>query len=374
MDFVEVTEGNTHFLIPRQDATQQFPPGSAPVFYNPRMEMNRDATIALLSLLRPRDYLDAMGASGVRGIRAARECGAAVTINDRDPCAIDLISKNTAKAGIEAEVTREDVNLLLASRRFDAIDLDPFGTPAPFIDAAVRSARRFLFVTATDTAPLCGAHLKAGIRRYLSRPMNTEYHAEVGLRTLLGFVARETAKYDRGIEPLFCFAREHFVRLHLRLSNNATSADRALTHIGYILQCPHCHYREEEAGVLPACRECRECGAALAPIGPLWLGEINDRDLLARMAEEMDRMQLGTRTRLKKLLIILQNEIDTSSHYDYHAVAKSIKVSPARREKVLESLRAGGYRASAAHYSGTAIKTDAPLAALRDAISVSGDD
>ena len=67
MDLVEVTEGRTRFSVPEQDPRLQFPPGSGPVFYNARMEMNRDATVLLLSVLRPENYLDAMGASGARG-------------------------------------------------------------------------------------------------------------------------------------------------------------------------------------------------------------------------------------------------------------------------------------------------------------------
>ena len=54
----------------------------------------------------------------------------------------------------------------MSEEKFGFVDLDPFGTPAPFIDAAIRSSGKYLGVTATDTAPLCGAHLKAGIRRY----------------------------------------------------------------------------------------------------------------------------------------------------------------------------------------------------------------
>ena len=165
MDIVEVTEGRTRFFVPKQDPHLQFPPGSGPVFYNSRMELNRDATILLLSILRPESYLDAMGASGVRGLRVAHEVGVPVTINDRSSRAIDLARQNVEALGLAAEVTRGDANALMSERTFDAVDLDPFGTPAPFIDSAARSAGNYLFVTATDTAPLCGAHLKAGMRR-----------------------------------------------------------------------------------------------------------------------------------------------------------------------------------------------------------------
>ena len=129
MDVVAVTEGKTRFFVPLQDSDLQFPPGSGPVFYNPRMELNRDATILLLSVLRPESYLDAMGASGVRGLRVAHEVGIPVTINDRSEMAVNLIRQNVEALGLAAEVTRADANALMSERRFDTVDLDPFGTP-----------------------------------------------------------------------------------------------------------------------------------------------------------------------------------------------------------------------------------------------------
>ncbi len=369
MDVVEVTEGKTRFFVPKQDPHLQFPPGSGPVFYNSRMELNRDTTVLLLSVLQPESYLDAMGASGVRGLRVAHEVGIPVTINDWNAKAVDLIRRNVEALDLAAEVTREDANALMSERRFDAVDLDPFGTPAPFVDSAARSAGNYLFVTATDTAPLCGAHLKAGMRRYFSRPRNTEYHAEVGLRTLMGFVVREVIKYDRGVEPLFCYAHEHFHRLHLRLRYGAAAADRALARIGYVMQCPHCLYRSEQAGMLPEPEECPLCGAALVPVGPLWTGRINDDGTLSAMQEVLPSVTAGTGPRIARLLETCRQELDTSSHYDYHVIAKSLRVSPGGIGTVIERLSALGYRASRAHYSGTALKTDAPLPVLEKVIS-----
>ncbi|MDD4252976.1 MAG: tRNA (guanine(10)-N(2))-dimethyltransferase [Methanoculleus horonobensis] len=369
MDVVEVTEGRTRFFVSRQDPHLQFPPGSGQVFYNTRMEMNRDATVLLLAVLKPQSYLDAMGASGARGLRVAHEVGIPVTINDWNAKAVDLARQNVEALGLVAEVTHGDANVLMSGRTFDAVDLDPFGTPAPFVDSAARCAGNYLFVTATDTAPLCGAHLKAGMRRYFSRPRNTEYHPEVGLRTLLGFVVREVIKYDRGVEPVFCYAHEHFHRLHLRLRYGAAAADRALARIGYVMQCPNCHYRSEQAGMLPEPEECPLCGANLVPVGPLWTGRINDDATLAAMQEALPSVTAGTGARIGRLLATCRQELDTSSHYDYHVIAKHLRVSPGRIETVIERLVALGYRASRAHYSGTALKTDAPLPVLEKVVS-----
>lgn len=372
MELIEETEGKTTFFVPAQDSGTQFPPGTAPVFFNRRMAFNRDATILLLPILAPSDYLDAMGATGVRGLRVANECGIPVTINDRDPAATDLIAYNASRANLLIEVVKSDTNALLSERSFDAVDLDPFGTPAPFIDAAVRGTRRFLFVTATDTAPLCGAHLKAGIRRYFARPMNTEYHSEVGLRILLAFVARETIKYDRGIDPLFCFAREHFVRLHVRLLRGADAADATLARLGFVLQCPKCPYREEQQGMVPHDRCCPHCALPLRPIGPLWLGSLKDPGTTGLMRERIVSQEPGTNRHLSKLLDVYCQELPTSSFYDYHHIAKLLKVSPPDIGTVLERIIASGYHATRTHFSGYGIKTEAPLEVIMRAVGGSG--
>jgi tRNA (guanine26-N2/guanine27-N2)-dimethyltransferase len=371
MDVARITEGITEFFIPPQDMAEQFPPGTAPIFFNRRMELNRDATVLLLSSLRPSDYLDVMGATGARGIRVANECGIPVTINDRDPYAIDLIEYNASRLDLPVEIVSRDANALLSERSFDAVDLDPFGTPALFLDACFRGARRFLFVTATDTAPLCGAHLKAGIRRYFARPMNTEYHSEVGLRILLGFAVRELVKYDRGLEPIFCFAREHFFRLHLRLIRGAAAADRTLDRIGFLLQCQECPYREEMQGMFPETLCCPRCGKPLHPIGPLWLGAIQDNETLGLMRKNLDGMELGTKNDLGKLLELLREELPTSSFYDYHRLAKYLGVSPPGIMVVLDRIREQGYPATRTHFSGYGIRTEAPLEVVLAAIASS---
>ena len=368
MECDRIREGRTEVLAPRQDTLAQFPPGTARVFYNPRAALSRDATVVLLRLLRPDEYLDVMGATGIRGLRAAVEAGVPTIINDRDPVAVELIRENISLAGVPATALEEDANVLLSARRFEAVDLDPFGTPAPYLDSACRSAKRYLFATATDTAPLCGAHRKAGMRRYSARLVKTEYHAEVGLRTLLGFIARSLARYDRGMEPLLCFAHQHFHRVHLRVLPGAAKADDTLTRVGFVLHCLSCLYREEHTGPALSCGPCPRCGSPLSPIGPLWLGPVNDTATLEGISRILPDGTLAESPSLTRLVRLLSEELPTSTHYDYHVVARNRKGSPPAMETVLGRLEAAGFRASRAHYSGTALKTDAAIGDVERAI------
>lgn len=362
MEYRLVTEGSTTFEAPVQDETTQFPPGTAQVFYNTKMELNRDMTVLLLAHLKPAQYLDAMAATGVRGLRVAHETATPVVINDRDPGAVAVISANAGTIGGDIRVTCDDANRLMCSERFDAIDLDPFGTPAPFLDAAARAAKHYLFVTATDTAPLCGAHLKAGIRRYFATPKNTEYHAEVGLRMMMAAMARDLVKYDRGMEPVLSFAKNHYFRSHVRVISRVTAADATIAQIGFVMQCRACLYRGEQKGsLLPKPHTCLCCGAETEPIGPLWMGPLEDQGILTSLIDLLPAMLFGTAKQMDKLLRLLAAEPDTCSFYDYHIIARNLRVSPPAMDEMITSLNDLGYYTVRTHFCVTGIKTTAPL-------------
>ncbi|MDD1725107.1 MAG: tRNA (guanine(10)-N(2))-dimethyltransferase [Methanospirillum sp.] len=369
MDLTQVTEGRTTILVPAQNPDVHFPPGTAPVFYNPRMALNRDTTVLLVKQVSPVSYLDAMAASGIRGCRVGYETGTAVTLNDRDSLAVDLINRNVSSLNLSCTVTCRDANSLMSDEKFGFVDLDPFGTPAPFTDAAIRSCGKYLGVTATDTAPLCGAHLKAGIRRYMARPLNTDYHTEVGLRILLAFVARHAAIYDKGIIPLFCYTHEHFVRLHLELKSSASAADKSIARLGYIHQCPKCPYRMEETKFFPSTLTCPVCGTGLTPTGPIWTGSLHQPGILNGMIRESSSFMAGDPKSLEKLLELCKNEPEYSFSYDYHQLAKYYRVSPGPLDLLINRLRERGYTAGRVHYSGYGLKSDAPLEDIRSCIT-----
>ena len=362
-----VTEGAVEVEVPEGagDAV------TADLFFNPVQELNRDLTVAALRAYRedePRasTYLDANAATGVRGVRAAAD-GWDATLCDVDPDAVERSRANLARNDLDGEVVHRDANALMHERHFDVVDVDPFGTPMPFADAACRAATGLLCVTATDTAPLCGAHFHSGVRSYWTVPRNTEYHAEMGVRVLLSALVRTAARYDLAATPVCTHATKHYVRTYLRLDSGARAADDRVDELGYVHHCEHCLHRDHEYGLIAHPPEwCPACGEGVQTAGPIWLGETADDDFLAAVANAVDD-EMGTAEEARSLLDTLRAELATPTHYDQHRLCKRWGRSANSMDEFLDRLRAAGYEASRTHYGGTTFKTPASVAAIREA-------
>lgn len=358
----EITEGQTRLLVTEKGILGRTDKGrekKAPVFYNPRMKLNRDICCAFARTLGNITFADVLAGSGAKGIRVANEAGHSVHLNDGSKHAVDLIKKNAKLNKIKADISNEDANLFLAKHRFDFIDIDPFGTPVPFLDSSVLSCEKngYLGVTATDTAPLCGVYSKACFRKYGAKPLRCEFCHEVGLRILLGHVARTAAKYKRGTKCLLSHSTEHYFRLYVSLSSGKRKADASLSEIGYVYYCRKCLHREYKKGFLPEGRTCA-CGNPLEVAGPLWLGRIKDNGALKKVIKESYYLKSpGT----EKLLNTILEEIDDPFYYDVHSICKNKKISAPPLDEIAEALLDGGYRVSRTHFCPTGIKTDAPL-------------
>jgi tRNA (guanine26-N2/guanine27-N2)-dimethyltransferase len=363
----EVREGGVTITVPEQQDGS-----GGGVFFNPEQELNRDLTMAVLRAYRERGddletYLDAMTATGVRAARAAAN-GWDVTALDVDPDAVELARQNLRANDLEGTVRRGDANVDLHANYYDVVDLDPFGTPIPFADAAFRRTRELLCVTATDTAPLCGAHFDPGVRRYSAVPQNTEYHAEMGLRVLLSALARTGARYDVGVTPLLSHATRHYVRTYLELDRGASPANAAIDAVGHVHHCEDCLYRDAERGLIanpPG--SCPNCGGdRVLTAGPIWLAPVRNRVFTARVRESITA-DLGTHARGRDLLHTVEAELDEPTHYDQHRLCKAWGRSATAMEEFLGALRSAGFSASRAHYAGTAFKTDATVSEIEAA-------
>ena len=73
---------------------------------------------------------------------------------------------------------------------YDAVDLDPYGSPTQLLDSAVQAVSEggLLLVTATDMAVLCGNNGEACWAKYGSYPLHRSYCHEMALRILLASI------------------------------------------------------------------------------------------------------------------------------------------------------------------------------------------
>jgi tRNA (guanine26-N2/guanine27-N2)-dimethyltransferase len=383
MTYKTIVEGTTKVLVPVPPSDATFPPSAAPVFYNPEMELNRDinvaATAAFVERLLSRKeilrgeirYVDAFSASGIRGLRIAGEVGIHATMNDWSPDAFGMIKENVKINGLEEKTlaTHKNANVLLHEQKFHIVDIDPFGTPSPFLDAASASVRSMLSVTATDTAPLCGAHLKAGIRKYAAVPLNTEYHSEMGLRVLLGACARELAKHEKGMLPLLSHVTRHYIRTYLEVLPGTKQTDRTLKSMGFSIHCPTCGFRIPVYGLAVHIeKKCPVCGSIVQIAGPLWLGPLREQAFCNEVIFELETHPLNTKDKAKKIITFCRDELDIPMFYDQHVICKELGVSATGIEILTEALRFHGFEASRTHFSGTSFRTDAPITAIKEII------
>ena len=353
-----VREGVTDLLVPEGFSKQGPGTRTGEVFYNKQMEFGRDVSVMLgrVVLREGQRILDGLAASGARGLRMANECGvrADFELNDRDLRAAVLMKQNAEMNSLgHVMIHCRDLRSLLAEERFDYIDIDPFGTPVEFVDAAVQSCSNngIIAVTATDTAPLYGTYPKTCLRRYGALSNRSPFAHETGLRILVGFIAREAAKHDRAVEPLLCFHADHYFRCNLRIRDGASRADAAIRALGYM------SYDRKTMR-----RQVLEDVPRKDYAGPLWIREIMSAEVVKSMRATGD---LGTSPRCAKMLEVWSEEAAMGPGYTVmDDLARRTKRSPPRLLDFVDFLRDKGAEASRTHFDPKGIKTNLGITEL----------
>jgi len=386
-----VREGQVKVIVPRLEAFKkerwEYAPSKAPVFYNPLMEMNRD--VAVLSLQAYQGFIgrhlkvsEPLAGCGVRGVRFAVEVSGVkeVHINDLNPLAYQMMVKNVELNKVEdrVRVHNLDANLFLSkyaapNERFDFIDVDPFGSPSPFLDSSVRALKDegLLALTATDMAPLCGVHPKASIRKYGGKSLRTEYCHEIAVRLVICSLVFAASKHEMGVKPLLAYAMDHYSRVYAVLNHGAKKADESISKVGFILHCFNCFHREVREGIVPPIDlRCDECGSKLEAAGPLWIGNIFDKRFLLSLFEELERRELRNKRRLFRTINLMIDESDgPPTYYRIDKICDKYNWKMPSLSDVIDELKSHGFKATHTHFHNNGLRTDAPasivLAAVR---------
>jgi tRNA (guanine26-N2/guanine27-N2)-dimethyltransferase len=291
---------------------------------------------------------------------------------------VETAQRNVESLGFgdRAEVIHGDAKVLLLTeskgKRFDFVDVDPFGTPAPYVSAAVQSISPkggLLAVTATDMPVLCGVYPKISLRRYGGFSTRAPFTHEIAVRLLNGFIYSVAGSNDCSMEPLAVLSTDHYVRTWVRIETNRTESNRQAGDLGLIRYCTGCMHTE----VFPLAPKVQDadfnhkmqgCNGPIRIAGPLWIGDLfNDEYLNNATSILKDGDVSGFHKKAPEVLekMVEESALTNNPFIDLHALYDLHNLAPVKNQVVIDGLKEQGYEATRTHFRPTAIRTDASV-------------
>lgn len=359
-------EGKTKIIVPKKSLTEKTPP-KEPAFFNPKAKKTRDFSIIaygafLKDFVGPKIFLEGLSGIGVRGIRVANELAVDnVVINDLNPIALRLAESSAKLNNIknikfsEMEICRFFSKYSKKGQRGTIVDIDPFGSPAPFFDCGIRATMHsgILSVTATDLQVLNGLFDNACKRRYGGIPIRVDYGNEVAIRLILGCLRSVASRLDIEIKPLYVESNMHYYRVYVKIFNRPDQKEK----LGYISHCNSCGHRKT---TIEKESSCEKCNNVIKAAGPLWISKIFDKDFVSKMIEMESELNLG-----KDYQKILEKCLDEAempaTYFTLDEIASKMKTSPSKLENSINMLQKNGFKASLTAFSPTGFKTNASI-------------
>lgn len=376
-DVSEIKEGKTSLLVPSSALSQSVPPKN-PAFFNPNAKWNRDISMLVYKVYtsssKNKTLADSICGVGARGLRASVEVPQIETIylNDLNPIAIEFAKESAKLNQVQDKCifkTNEVCKFLNYEereiRRFDIVDLDPFGSPSPYVDCVLRSVSNggLISITATDTAVLCGVYPSVCYRKYYGFPIRSEYSNEIGVRLLVSFIALNATRFDLSVVPYFCHSNLHYLRVYLKIIFSSSLANTVSSKIGFIKHCKKCKSRRVEK-IMEQNLVCDLCGAKCIMAGPLWIDSIFDSGFVNSMFNELKNSENNTsprndHNRLQKMMQICTSELSIPAYFETDSIASSAKKSSISLNKVISTLANNGFQSSKTTMNEKGFKTNA---------------
>ncbi|XP_051024867.1 tRNA (guanine(26)-N(2))-dimethyltransferase isoform X2 [Acomys russatus] len=341
--------------------------------------------------------LEGLAASGLRSIRFALEVPGlqCVVANDASARAVELIHRNVQLNGVAhlVQPSQADARMLMyqhqkVPERFDVIDLDPYGSPAPFLDAAVQAVSDggLLCVTCTDMAVLAGNSGETCYSKYGAMALKSRACHEMALRIVLHSLDLHANCYQRFIVPLLSISADFYVRVFVRVFTGQAKVKSSASKQALVFQCVGCgafylqrlgkasrdpggRVKFSAACGPPVTPECEHCGQRHQLGGPMWAEPIHDLDFVGRVLEAVTANpgRFHTSKRIQGVLSVVSEELpDVPLYYTLDHLSSTIHCNTPRLLQLRSALLHAGFRVSLSHACKNAVKTDAPPVALWD--------
>ncbi|XP_028390956.1 tRNA (guanine(26)-N(2))-dimethyltransferase-like [Dendronephthya gigantea] len=264
--------------------------------------------------------------------------------------------------------------------RFDVIDLDPYGSPAEFLDGAVQSISDggMLAVTCTDMAVLCGNHSEACYAKYGSMSLKGKFCHEMALRILLSCIDSHANHYKRYIVPLVSVSADFYIRVFLQVFTSAAEVKRSASKKSLVYHCLGCgscffqpvgkrieqgNSKKYPPGTGLRRQTCPECGRKFHLGGPIWSEPIHNLDFVNKVLNKVKKSHENYKTseRIIGMLTLISEELPHSPLY--HTLDQLSSVVHCTTPSMIQlrsAIMRCGYEVSGSHAAKSAVKTNAP--------------
>ncbi|KAI9070376.1 N2,N2-dimethylguanosine tRNA methyltransferase [Trametes sanguinea] len=363
--------------------------------------------------------LEALSATGLRSIRYAHEIPNVkyVIANDLSPAAVEAMRRNIELNDLhekeepaaegsgeqpkirpaKVRVNEGDACALMYSHRsernrVDVVDLDPYGTAAPFIDAAVQCVNDggLLCVTCTDMSVLATTNYpEKCFSNYGGAPVKAEYCHEAALRLVLHTMATSAARYGRYVQPLLSLSIDFYVRLFVRVYTAPVEVKKLFSKTAVYHVCSGCQsFYEQPLGRVteqvsqkgnvnllfkvqtgpPVSERCPECNSVLHVAGPMWSGPIHDKEFVSSVLShvEANEDKYGTSARMKGMLTVAKEELDTPFYFTPSKISSHFHCVCPSLDETASALLHAGHKVSRSHACAGSLKTTATYADIHD--------
>lgn len=326
------------------------------VFYNPDMKINRDMTLLFIKSYfdKPIKYCDPMAASGIREIRFLKTIPdkfSKIVCGDISEISINDMKNNLKENEINTEkleIYNQDAINTINSDYFDVIEIDPFGSPIPFLDIACQKIKHngVLIITATDTAALCGTYPKTTLRKYGIKINKPLWHYELGLRNLIAYSQRQASKYEKVLIPVITFSNNHFYKIFLKVEQSRTKVFNTIKNLKWV------EWDKKTQDITINEHETKNS------IGKTYVDTINNEQVIQEMIDNLDLIEDSKE--ILKLLNKLKDELNTLGFYNTHKLQKEFKIdSKIKFKELFDELENNNFKYSRVHNDKYGIKTHA---------------
>lgn len=334
--------------------------------------------------------LEALSATGLRAIRYGHEIPqvARIVANDLLAEATKSITRSVAHNGLENIITANqgDAIKYMASvseaEKFHVVDLDPYGTAAPFLEGAVQSVRDggLLLVTCTDAGVLAGSgYPEKCFALYggnnLGNTAALEANHEAGIRLILGALAQAGARHKKCIEPVLSLSIDYYFRVFVRVSTSALQVKQLASQTMLAYHCVGCGNVVQQrmgraadnkfhtARATAPGAHCAHCDRPHHLAGPMWGGELHlapfvDRVLAINSAA--DPAVYGTRERIKGMLTMARAELPHPFYVNLNQVLSFFRAPPVPIDDFARAAGNLGHAVLLTHAKKNCVKTSAP--------------